>query len=450
MRRLLLPVALLVPLATAGAQIVWSPLNVDEALATAKREQKVLMIALSEDQERISEEFMAEHYKDARLGKLAAASIPLLASYSHHGDKACTRAPNLVCEQHGKVAEGVKGRWLKPDDEGWLITPCHLFIGPDGNVLTSVPYSMTRGELEWTWVDAIRRVNKGFAWEFSPAAHAPLRLYVGRVHEAGAADDMRPPGTKEINEQLARVKKGGYGIPETLGNIATLCRSSDDAVQRHLKNLLANAVLTQEERAGLIHHIGRYGAVVLWDELLPYLAWKDDETVRHEAVVALEQLGQKAACDQLITRFDKETSDKIRGDILRAIGRTAGSSKKAVAFLQDVLTRPKPKNLPDPLRLQAVVALTHVEDRAAVQALLRTALKDPVPVIRHAAVYVTAVRREEALLPEMRAGISNEKDGDVSGAMVNAVGVLNEGRDTRRFAEFLKDKVGDSIARDRH
>ena len=427
------------------AQVAWRSLTVDEALAQAKKDRCIVMVAINMDGERANDEMVADHYKDPRFARLSQHCVALFASLADHGGK-CPRAPGVACSVHQAVEQTVRERWLKADDKGYVIAPQHLFLAADGTVLVSVPYALTKGELEWVWVDAIHRVDPEFPWELAPDAHAPRRLEVAGV-KAPAADDQRPPSAKEVADILARMNKK-FDFREAVANLQILVRSPEEAAQKYVKQVLANAFVPNDNRAALLHQIGRLSPPVWWDEVLPYLAQKDSERVRREAAVALEQLGEKKAAEPLLARFPQETTDAVKGDILSALGRTAGANKKAVALLQEALTRSKPKPWPAELRLQAILAVAALDDRAAAVPLIHAALNDSDAKVRSAALYVIATRRELALLPRLTAGLPDERDTRVQADLAAAVAVL-KGGDGKYFADYLKEVAGDTIARDR-
>jgi HEAT repeat protein len=251
-----------------------------------------------------------------------------------------------------------------------------------------------------------------------------------------------------VNDILARMKKG-MDIREAIANIPILVRSPEEAAQKYIKQILANAFVPDEQRGALLHGIGRASPPVWWDEVVTYISYRDSERVRREAAVALEQLGEKKAADPLLQRFPQEPSDSVKGEILRALGRTGGGNKKAAALLQEVLTKARPKPWPEELRLQATLALVPLEDRPTAVALLQAALKDSAAKVRSAALYALATRREKDQLPMLKAGLPGEQDKQVLADLAATVAVL-EGGDGKYFADYLKRVAGDLIERDRH
>ena len=59
-----------------------------------------------------------------------------------------------------------------------VAAPQHVFIAPDGTLFSSAVYRVTKGELEWMWIEAIKRVNPDVKLPLSSRARAP-KAFVG-------------------------------------------------------------------------------------------------------------------------------------------------------------------------------------------------------------------------------------------------------------------------------
>ena len=148
----------------AHGQIQWAT-SLDDALEKAKAEKRVIFVAMNMDGERANDEIAADHYKDPILVKLSRNTINLFCSNNlHKKSGGCTRCKGTTCAAHRKSDFDVRRKILGVDGDAALVAPQHLFVSPEGKVIHSAAYFITKGELEWMWVDAIREIQPTFDW----------------------------------------------------------------------------------------------------------------------------------------------------------------------------------------------------------------------------------------------------------------------------------------------
>jgi hypothetical protein len=119
-------------------EIPWEP-TYEGALSRAAAEGLVTFVAVNMDGERANDRMAEEVYGDKRIRELAAVTVDLVASSFTHGkgDGACPRFGTVTCEQHRRVDVEVRGKVLKPDKQGFVVAPQHVWLDPKGQVLLS-------------------------------------------------------------------------------------------------------------------------------------------------------------------------------------------------------------------------------------------------------------------------------------------------------------------------
>ncbi|HEU4419522.1 MAG TPA: hypothetical protein VFT55_11330, partial [Planctomycetota bacterium] len=206
----------------AQSGIRWNP-SFDDAVAAAKAENKVLVLAFNMAGERANDELVADHYKDPTLARLSLQTVNVFCSIATEA-----RVPGVTASQQQAAEQKARLQVLKIGPGEDVIAPQHVFLDPNGVVLSSVAYRVTKGELEWAWVDAIRKVDPKFEWTPSPGARAPGRLGFGAV-ERGR--NQTAPTKAQVAEALKELKKSRGGILRNLASFELVMRSDEpDAI----------------------------------------------------------------------------------------------------------------------------------------------------------------------------------------------------------------------------
>ena len=181
----------------------WTP-SFDDAMAQAKTDNKVVLLAFNMAGERANDEMVADHYKDPTLARLSLQTVNVFCSISTEA-----RVAGVTPNQQQSAEQKARLQVLKIGPGEDVIAPQHVFLGPDGVVLSAVAYRVTKGELEWAWVDAIRKVDPKFEWQLSAGARAPARLGFGAVERG---QNRQPPSKAEVTEALREVRKSRGGM----------------------------------------------------------------------------------------------------------------------------------------------------------------------------------------------------------------------------------------------
>lgn len=417
--------ALLTP---AFAQIRWTP-DFAEAMQRAKAENKVVLFAFNLAGERANDEMVADHYKDPTLGKLSQATVNVFCSIASE-----PRVPGVTPAQHQAAEQQARLQVLKIGPGEDVIAPQHVFVGPDGTVLSSVPWRLTKGELEWAWVDAIRKVDPAFAWQPSLGARAPGKLSLGAVERG---ENRKPPTEAEVDEALKAVKKSRGAMLRNLGHVETLMRSDEpDAVA-----FVATTVNGLQEAwlGGALDSMGLISPKAHHGTIVGHLADKD-EAVRLAAAGALERMAEPKAFAALSKQYKAEKADPVRGRLLRAMASCGPSQKETLAQIEKLMGKEPNADV----RAQAVLALAQVEDKAKVHQGLRAALRDPSPKVRATVAFAIAQRRDVELEKDLDDAALRESELDTKAWLETAAKVVRGG-DGAPFKTFLERELGEKV-----
>ncbi len=413
-----LAVALCVALAVtlpAQGKITWAK-DFRAALAKAKKENKLLVACISMKGERVCDVILAEHYRDSKITALSRHTV------------------NLFCAAHGTEAQKemdyrVRIDLLKMSEKDWMVAPQHVIFSPDGKVISSVPYFLSVGELEWMWAEALRKHDGDFKWKYGERVRAPSRLKLAKVETA--KEVVKPPTRKELDVILRAIKResgGYYGAKEKL---PVIVRHPGSVARKFVERILKSLETSNQERITVLQTIGANSPRVWYVIVTPMLS-RDDPGVRAAAARALRDLGERKAVGALVARWRKETSTDVRGELLRAMAVCGPTDVHVVKLLPFVLK----EHADEDVRVHAVVAVAALESRNAVTTGLTTALADRGPRVRATAAYAIAARRDTAVLEALEAATAKEQDKDVK-VWMEAAGKVVDGGSMDVFQEFL-------------
>ncbi|MCH2107116.1 MAG: hypothetical protein MK291_10790, partial [Planctomycetes bacterium] len=167
---------------TAG-DIKWQG-DYEAVLATAAAESRVVFVAVNMVGERANERMLKDVYTEKKIEELAELTLNVVASNCwQEGASACKAFKPLSLEELRELDVRIRGEVLRPDDQGYVVAPQHVFLSPDGGVILSVPYEVTIHELEWCFVTAIQSLDPEADVAMSSKARAPKRLILGDVYD---------------------------------------------------------------------------------------------------------------------------------------------------------------------------------------------------------------------------------------------------------------------------
>lgn len=434
--RRLVPFPMHIPFAVAalcGASLLaqsgirWTP-GFDDAMAAAKTGNKVVLFAFNMAGERANDEVIADHYRDATLAKLSAATINVFCSIANE-----VRVAGVTVSQQQAAEQRARLQVLAIGPGEDVIAPQHVFVGPDGKVLSSVAYRVTKGELEWAWVDAIRKVDAKFEWQLSPAARAPRLLDFGAVERG---KNEKAPTKEQVAEALKELKKSRFGILRNLKSVELLMRSDEPDAIAFVETTMKT--IPSGSRAGAIETIGLISPKAYHAVVTPYLSDREED-VRHAAAAAIEHLAEAKALPATMKQWKVEKAERVRGRLLRALAASAPTNKEVVAQIDKVLAQEQGADL----RAHAVLALALVEDKAKVAAGLALALRDRSAKVRSTAAFALASRRDADAAHELDEAAAREEEPETKAWIEEAAKVVR-GADAKAFANFLERVLGET------
>ena len=440
---------LLVTLALASpsaADIAWLP-SLEKARERAASEKKVVFVAVNMDGERANERMLDKVYVDKTLVELSTHTLNVIASAAEHasGEKPCPRFPGITCMDHRRTDSAVRKELLKPDAQGFVVAPQHVFLGPDGKVLLSVPYEVSAAELEWCFATALQLSTPDMKVALPPQARMPRRIVMGGVFDPANGEAAAAlPTHKEVEDLIKELRKGRMD-KDAISMMMRLLLSDDPAaiefVGQELKGsdsggggrgggggaggagggggggggggrgggggggLAGRSGGGGEKHQRILHGIGDLSPAVYWPLVTDFLDNNEVE-LRSEAAVALEQLGSGDALRELQAQLGKEKDAAVQGRLLRAIGSCGPADGKVHALL---LNRLKSEKKPE-LRAAAIAALGWLDADPAVASELETLLEKGSQPERECAVGAMAVSRSAHWKPVLEKALAQTQD----------------------------------------
>lgn len=446
--RFLLPLCFLLPVPLHAGGITWKA-DLRGTQREAADHKRVVFVAVNMDGERANERMVKDVYANKRILELAGHTLNLVASNDSHAaeGKTCPRFGGITCTEHRHVDADVRSAVLAPDAQGFVVAPQHVFLGPDGSVLLSVPYEIRVEELEWCFVTALRSVDPAAPVEFSEKARAPKRLVMAGVYTIGAAAEAAPLTREAALELVSELKKGMVRGAELQKARRRLAMADEPEARDYLLGILrtapgragggngggkaggggvgagaAAAADRTDRRPLLMHWIGANSPASYWEVCAEFI----DENVielRREAVVALEQLGSPQALKLLLARLHKEKDEHIAKNLLRAVGTCGADDNNArKALLKQAGDDRKPL-----LQVNAIVALGWLTNHGEITDFLGECLTEQEGAVRIAAILAMAISRNEVWVETLKAALENSPDAPLREALEAALAVLQGG-----------------------
>ncbi len=435
--------ALFARIAFAGG-IAWQT-TLDGALADAKTRHVPVFIAVNMDGERANDEMVNVTYKNARILELAAKCSCVFSSVDDHdGDKACHRCGGPVtCVQHQAIEKQVRAKYLKTAGTGY-VAPQHVFLDADGNVLLSVSYRVSPGELEWCFVSALKTLDEKFDWKLADDAIPPRRLVKGGMADLGSETTMKAPTKKEVDEILAELMKSKH-VFEKIDLLAKLLRSPEKRAIEFFENLLSGKLGNREDGLiDLLKSFGRYSPPEYALIVTPFLE-DDRPKVKSQAIVTLELLANPKALPALQKAWKKDKEPKVQKDLIRALaacGVEDGGVQKLVLEKID----PPAEGL---MRVSAMLAAEHLKDRKkALDAADKALVQKDVAELRFAAGWLIARLHDSTRRAALESAAKSEPDVRVKPALELCLAVL-DGKPIATLEPYLADLCASDIPRDR-
>jgi len=444
MRQILRVLIPLLAASTASAQIQWAR-SLDDALTEAKSKNTAVFVALNMDGERANDQMVEDHYRDSILVKLSANTVNLFCSANVHGNGRCKRCKGTTCSIHRANDYQVRRKILKVDGETSVVAPQHLFLSPDGEIIHSASYFITKGELEWLWAQAIQSVQPEFKWTPSDRYRAPASMRKGGADKTPL--DQKPPTKEEVEQALKDIKNatsnfgsGGGGdirgqmrqwakrMENTQKNSRILIRSDDKRALDWGKTSLRSYGRFRES---LIRDIGKFSPHP-WAKLIEESLEDKSDGVRKTTIIATGQIANPKSASKLRKVLKKEKEEALQGQILRALAACSPANRSTIR----AIAKAAKSNKSELVRAHAVVAAGKLEDRDAVTEILQVALQDESSKVRSVAAYVIGVRLDKAMTDSLLSVMQAEPEDAVKSWMQKALDAIKSG-DNKAFKTFL-------------
>lgn len=367
-------------------------------------------------------------------------------------------------------------RLLEVPEDRFLAGPQWIWLTAEGKPIVSAAGRITGGELEWLWLHAVRALREDFPWQPGEAYRAPRQVKFAAVATTDGND--RPPTDAEVAETLAELRKSRRLGFEAMARIAALVRTNhQDAI-----DFVTNAV-----RQNAFAQFGVVGAIAQWSPRVWYEVavevlerGSDDPgrtmggggrrgggtgeggtggtggegggepggpgagrfrlpevNVRALAADALESLAHPKALPAIKKAWGTEKVEAVQGSLLRAMAACGPTDRGTMATIDKVLKGGKS----EALRAQATLAAALLADREAVTEALSRALRDESPLVRGAAAYAVAWRRDRALQGVLDSVRLTEADA-ATRSLFDAAFEAIRGGSLDAFDSFVKEQLG--------
>ena len=166
------------------------------------------------------------------------------------------------------------------------------------------------------------------------------------------------------------------------------------------------------------------------------------ESNRQDAARGLTKMAYDKSNKAIKKQLKSEKEPEVKAWLLRAAAATGPSDKKVITAIERAIT----KDPETDVRVHAVVAAGVLEDEDAAHRLMEKALEDKDPLVRSAAAYAMANRRDAGLLPVLKAAVEVEEDGEALHWQELAIEVIANKRDLRDFKNFRSEVLGEQSA----
>lgn len=440
--RTLLGLALLTTSAVNAPQkpsVLWSA-RWEDAFSQAAAEKKVVFLAINMDGEAANDRMATKVYSDPKIVAASKLTVNLAASRFEHAaeGKPCARFGGITCTEHRRIEGAARDNVLKTDTAGFTVAPQHIFLSGEGAVLLSVPYEVSAQELEWCFRAALAAVDPQTAKQITPTGRAPRRLIQGGVFDPSAIPgaNLAPPTREEVLAIVKEMRASMWG-GNRLQNIQRLLLSSEPEAIEQIESELKNEFFGRrgwvqgdptnpggrgdtDYKDRLMHAIGVLSPQAYWKLVCEFLE-HDDEKLRLEAIVALEQLAAPDSTGAITRAISKEKNARLRKDLYRALGSAGANDEKARKTLLKALTSEK-----DALaRRNALFALGWFPPATDSDKALGDALVGGTAEDRCAAALAAGLTRHETWRERVAQATSKEENPQVKECLTAAAGVLN-------------------------
>lgn len=384
-------------LVTLGSQSVEWTTDVDTGLENAAAHGKVVLLSLGSATEARSEAFVRDVYKSKSAKAFMGQSVNL-AGWTWPGD-AVGRLPDFGDYEplhHASNLETFKERWLRPNEQGVVAQPQHLWLSPAGEVLLSCPFELSALEFAWCFDEALRRAGAEERPALPKGAHPPRRLLLGDVYRL-ANDDEHGRGFRpeELELMLEEFQKRNLTMSDAADVRRILFTDDPRAVEAMSREFgkwdLASSMMPNLEGIldGTVYLLGLTSSTRFLPALEQFVR-HPRASLRSQVAAAYEQLGDPAGLATVKQALKKEKNDDVRVQWVRALGACGRGN----ASVGKELIKLAEKDKHEAVRTAAIFALGHVLPEAKAQQFLIDTVKSEEGDARRAALLALGLGRE--------------------------------------------------------
>lgn len=434
--------ALAAGLALAPADFEWQT-SYESALRTAASEQRVVFVAVDHEGEARCDRFLKTLTKDKRLLALAEETLNVPVSFETHREKgSCPRFKGLECNDHRRAGVSLLEGVLQRNDAGLIAVPQYVWLDGAGKVLCSVPFEVEPDGLLWCFETARRMVDAEGAPPLSEEARPPRRLLMGRTYQLTPGDDRgRGMTAEELEAVLDETNRSFMGMANTGRVLRVMFTDEEDAVDYVRVELNGVLKTFARERVPLtLHTIGTLSPTSFWVALEEFAEDKG-ASVRHEAAVALEQLGAPEALRLVKRCLKREKDERVERAWVRALAACGAADKGTRTSLLKLASGEGD----EALRASAAFALGYLQRHEDIRACWEELLGSGPPALVVAAACGAALARDAQCIAAVEAALASADDG---GPLERALAVLRGG-DLYPLADDVSRVTGDDLGRER-
>jgi len=416
MRALLFALLSLSAASLGPGKVEWTA-DIEEALVRAEKEGRVIVLALGVVAEGRTEAHVKEVYSDKDLSDYFAESVNVAAwSFGVDEEKQLPRFSKLKPSDHLNNLAVITERWMKPNAEGVIALPQHVWLSPKGEVLLSCTYEINTEEFAWCFDEAMRRAE--FEERPSPVkgAHPPRRLLLGDVFRVADGDDLgRGLKPDELETLLEDMKKRSLSEGDRKDILQIIFTDEEEGVD-YLTRQFGLWELAGPRIGPIIDGTFEFIGLVSPPKYLKSLkqfSSHNRASLRARIAVGYEQIGDPDGLAVVKKALKKEEDDEVRAEWVRALGACGRGDKSTSRALVRLAQKEKDSRV----RHNAILALGHVlPEKGALEALMELAA-DGEGDDRWAAVLALALGRagcwESNEVRELIEGMKEGEDDEV-------------------------------------
>lgn len=394
--------------------------TLEAAFERAQREKIPVMVCIVMDNEAGNDALLAGLYRDRDIGELSSHAACVIANRGTHAEMeepagdatriVCSRFGSVTCAQHLAVEDEVRKRWIKGDV---VIAPQHIFLDASGKEIARHAYLPE--------AEKLKRMIQLARYVVDPTSVPRSSV----EKELKAAKDLY----KDAESKNESVRKPAI---DQLANF-------EDPAAFQLLVKLATGKTDDFIRLEAIRAIGQKGSYRALEVLLDLLGEKAT-LIRCHSVVALERVKLPEAAPALLALYRSDTSERVRGGILRTLALCAPKDPAAVALILKEAVSSSSQ-----IRLDDAVALAFLDgEPRALHTLRKIADTDGSSTLRGVAVWGLGRLRDAESRPLLTRIAESDKVGEVRTAAENALKAITREpgeEDDSGFSAFVRDEV---------